>query len=161
MKLFEICLVVFSLQRKRVFHVNICTLVCDRYFGLLILLITLFGSQQILSICIYTVHIHTYLLIPLYCIKIYIFHHRLLHELIPVERTWTKDLHIKRVSKSTAHSLRITSIYLKKISKWGDNLTYLIKEWEQKQEKKVISGNLCAMESDYASSKCNSLLIFG
>ena len=48
-KLFRVCFVVFSLQRERVFHVNICVLVYDCYFGLLILLITLFGSQQMVS----------------------------------------------------------------------------------------------------------------
>ena len=48
-KLLVVCSVVFSLQRERVFHVNICVLVYDCYFGLLILLITLFGSQQMVS----------------------------------------------------------------------------------------------------------------
>ena len=36
----------FSLQRERVFHVNICVLVCDYYFGLLIFVIILFGTQH-------------------------------------------------------------------------------------------------------------------
>ena len=43
MKLFGVCPMVFSLQREKVFHVNICILVCDCYFRLLILLIILFG----------------------------------------------------------------------------------------------------------------------
>ena len=34
----------FSLQRERVFYVNICVLVCDCYFRLLILLIILFET---------------------------------------------------------------------------------------------------------------------
>ena len=37
----------FSLQREKVFHVNICVLVCDCYFELLILVIILFGTQQV------------------------------------------------------------------------------------------------------------------
>ena len=40
---------VFSLQRERVFYVNICILVCDCYFGLLILLIILLRTQQVVS----------------------------------------------------------------------------------------------------------------
>ena len=36
----------FSFQKERVFHVNICALVYDCYFGLLILLIILFGNQH-------------------------------------------------------------------------------------------------------------------
>ena len=52
LKLFKVCPVVFSLQRERVFHVNICVLVCDCYFGLLILLITLFETQQFFRDCI-------------------------------------------------------------------------------------------------------------
>ena len=34
----------FSLQRERVFYVNICVFVCDCYFRLLILLIILFET---------------------------------------------------------------------------------------------------------------------
>ena len=34
----------FSLQRERVFYVNICVFVCDCYFRLLILLIILFEN---------------------------------------------------------------------------------------------------------------------
>ena len=37
----------FSLQSERVFHVNICILVYDCYFELLIYVIILFGTQQI------------------------------------------------------------------------------------------------------------------
>ena len=39
----------FSLQRERVLCVNICVIVCDCYFGLLILLIILVGTQQVVS----------------------------------------------------------------------------------------------------------------
>ena len=39
----------FSLQRERVFHVNVCILVCDYYFGLLIFVVILFGTQQVVS----------------------------------------------------------------------------------------------------------------
>ena len=46
-KLFGVCPVVFSLQRERVFYVNICILVYDYYFGLLIFVIILFGTQQV------------------------------------------------------------------------------------------------------------------
>ena len=35
----------FSLQRERVFHVNICVLVCNCYFGLLIFSIILFEDN--------------------------------------------------------------------------------------------------------------------
>ena len=49
MKLFGVCPVVFSLQKERGFYVNICVVVCDYYFGLLILLIILFGTQQVVS----------------------------------------------------------------------------------------------------------------
>ena len=38
----------FSLQGERVFHENICVLVCDCYLELIILLIIQFGTQQIL-----------------------------------------------------------------------------------------------------------------
>ena len=37
----------FSLKKERVFHVNICALVYNCYFGLLILLIILFGNQHV------------------------------------------------------------------------------------------------------------------
>ena len=46
-KLFEIYPMVFSLQRERIFHVNICILVCDCCFGLLIFVIILFGTQHL------------------------------------------------------------------------------------------------------------------
>ena len=42
---FRICPVIFSFKEKRVFHVNICVIVCDFYFGLLILVIIFFGTQ--------------------------------------------------------------------------------------------------------------------
>ena len=44
-KLFKICPVVFFPARERFFHVNICVLVCDCYFGLLIFVVILFGTQ--------------------------------------------------------------------------------------------------------------------
>ena len=37
---------IFSFKEKRVFQVNICVFVYDSYFGLLILVIILFGTQQ-------------------------------------------------------------------------------------------------------------------
>ena len=48
-KLFGVCPCGFSFQRERVFHVNICVLVCDCYFELLIFMIILFGTQQVVS----------------------------------------------------------------------------------------------------------------
>ena len=46
MKLFGVWLVVFFLSRRKGFPRKFCVLVCDCYFGLLILLTTLFGTQQ-------------------------------------------------------------------------------------------------------------------
>ena len=46
MKLFGVCPIVFFPSRERVFHVYICVLVCDCYFGLLIFVIILFETQQ-------------------------------------------------------------------------------------------------------------------
>ena len=56
-KLFGVCPVVFSLQRERIFHVNICIFVYDSYFGLLMFVIILFGTQHLgikkcLRICV-------------------------------------------------------------------------------------------------------------
>ena len=45
-KLFGVCPIVFFPARERVFHVNICVIVCNCYFRLLIFLIILFGTQQ-------------------------------------------------------------------------------------------------------------------
>ena len=45
-KLFGVCPIIFFPARERVFHVNICVIVCNCYFGLLIFLIILFGTQQ-------------------------------------------------------------------------------------------------------------------
>ena len=39
----------FFLQRERVFCVNTCVLVCDCYFGLLIFVIILFGTQHVIT----------------------------------------------------------------------------------------------------------------
>ena len=39
----------FSLQRERVLCVNICVIVCDCYFGLLIFVIILFGTQHVIT----------------------------------------------------------------------------------------------------------------
>ena len=46
-KLIGVCSVIFH-SRKRVFHVNIYVLVCYCYFELVILVILLFGTQQVL-----------------------------------------------------------------------------------------------------------------
>ena len=56
-KLFGVCPIVFSLQRERVFHVNICIFVYDSYFGLLMFVIILFRTQHLgikecLRICV-------------------------------------------------------------------------------------------------------------
>ena len=39
----------FSFQRERVFHINISVIVCDCYFELIVVLIILFGTQQVVS----------------------------------------------------------------------------------------------------------------
>ena len=46
-KLFGVYPVVFFPERERVFHIHICVIVYDCYFRLLILLRTLFGTQQL------------------------------------------------------------------------------------------------------------------
>ena len=39
----------FFLQKERVFHVNICVIVCDCYFWIANIVIILFGTQQVIS----------------------------------------------------------------------------------------------------------------
>ena len=46
-KLFGVCPVVFFPSRRKGFPRKFCVLVCDCYFGLLILLIILFGTQHV------------------------------------------------------------------------------------------------------------------
>ena len=48
-ELFGICPVVFFPSKRKGFPRKFCVLVCDCYFELLILLIILFGTQQIVS----------------------------------------------------------------------------------------------------------------
>ena len=45
-KLFGVCLVVFFPSKREDFPYKFCILMCDCFFGLLILLIVLFGTQQ-------------------------------------------------------------------------------------------------------------------
>ena len=48
MELFGVCPMVFFPSKRKDFPRKFCILVCDYYFGLLILLIILFGTQQLL-----------------------------------------------------------------------------------------------------------------